>query len=761
MRNYYMSGVASLFVAFNLMSGCSSDTAPTAADRSVPDPVVAPDPVPPASGTAAESGPWSAVFGETSADDDLTIPAGISVSLDDCDVEFASLTVQGSFTVDNAATTNNCSLAEIRAQTIMAMGPEARITFGSQTSPFEGKLEVTLTGSVNGRKVGMAEQRSFMVMMGAEFEAFGASALKDTWTSLEGTVLAGARRISVAEDTGWEVGDHIVIASSNIDPREAEDRIITEISDDGRTLTLDRVLQYDHFGKMQSFGGRTIDTRAEIGLLSHNIVIQGDEGSEIDEIGGHIMIMNRDAERPESPVNDLYRPDYDGKISQARIEGVELRRMGQKGRPGRYSFHWHLISDGSGQYVRNSSMHHGFQRAVNVHGTDDTLVENNVAYDIFNHMFIPSEEGDEVRNVFRGNLGILSRAVLDPEDFAFPDEDRVSPVSAQSEHRASVFWARNVFNKIENNRAAGAWNGHGYFLDPDGANRFHQRLAYEAANDTELCDFTGNMSHSNFRGLVAPAHYGPAARGFGVFMRRDGYRYERGARNDDGTRQPDSFTNCTFTDTAVYKSQLGGIWVENHTTIDGAIVTDSHTGIFSGQIVRDVVVVGQTENNLPTVNKFEIGGPYLGFTASPSYTLGGFFQGTNGGQDVRDRDFSNITCINLPACFNNATQFSRNAHNYDLVNAFNGGAKIDNVTLIDTPRGFVVGYSRTGEYQTPRLDPDADLTLGEYTDLDGSLTGVPNSNGDMNSDVFQRAGAFHDHNIWGWEWDIFDEASSD
>jgi hypothetical protein len=48
------------------------------------------------------------------------------------------------------------------------------------------------------------------------------------------------------------------------------------MSSDGLTVTLDEPVKYKHFGLIQQLNTTTsIEIRAEVGLLSHNIIIQG------------------------------------------------------------------------------------------------------------------------------------------------------------------------------------------------------------------------------------------------------------------------------------------------------------------------------------------------------------------------------------------------------------------------------------------------------------------------------------------------------
>ena len=129
-----------------------------------------------------------------------------------------------------------------------------------------------------------------------------------------------------------------------------------------------------------------MDERAEVGLLTRNITIQGDTGST-PGYGGHIIVL---AGR------------------HRRVEGVELFQMGQRGHLARYPMHWHMAGDVSGQYFRNSSVWRTFNRCVTVHGTDNALVQNNVCYDHTGHGYF-LEDGAETGNTIEGNLGLVSR----------------------------------------------------------------------------------------------------------------------------------------------------------------------------------------------------------------------------------------------------------------------------------------------------------------------------------------------------------------
>src|SRR3569832_1501517 len=204
----------------------------------------------------------------------------------------------------------------------------------------------------------------------------------NTWTQLSSTANAGATSIQVLNAAGWRAGDEIVLASTDFDPRQAERRNIAAIR--GNTITLDKKLDYMHFGKITF----DVDERGEVGLLTRNIRLQGSaDAGEAPFFGGHVMAMG---------------------ASKMSVEGVEFQRMGQNLTLGRYPIHWHLVGDAKGQYIRNAAIHDTYNRCVTVHGTNFLRVENNVTYNTVGRCFF-MEDGIEHGNEFVHNLGIQTK----------------------------------------------------------------------------------------------------------------------------------------------------------------------------------------------------------------------------------------------------------------------------------------------------------------------------------------------------------------
>ncbi|MEM6783260.1 MAG: G8 domain-containing protein [Bacteroidota bacterium] len=500
--------------------------------------------------------------------DKVVIESNQVVLLDQSTASLENLTVKGILRFEDRP-------LSLTSGWILIEGNGALLEVGTEAVPFVSNATITLTATNRNRNVAgsgafKTGNKFIITRDGGSLAMHGASRVKTSWTVLDQHADPGTRSIQVADAVNWDAGDIIVIAPSGYSAFEAETRTIERV--DGRTVRLTEPLNYRHFGEIQTIEGRRIDMRAEVGLLSRNILIQGDAASE-DGVssygyrygfGGHMMFM------------------AGGVVT---IEGVEVTNMGQTGLTGRYALHWHYADYRPSDYVRNSSFHNNFQRAVNIHKSHQVTVENNVAYATTNHAFVFSEDGDEVDNRFVSNLSILNWAVLQ-EHFAF-GRRQTPRLSNQSEERAAHFWGRNPHNQLIDNRAAGSYLGHGFFFDQQFMSSF-TTLTRWLHRDQPIV-FQGNVAHSIYiqPGTGSFASYGPETRGSGLMigLREGPYPLEFGP------------------DFLAYKVGHSGVWIEEENeTIVGAVVTDSGIGVspMLGSI-RDLFVVGNTDN--------DIGGP--------------------------------------------------------------------------------------------------------------------------------------------------------
>jgi len=146
---------------------------------------------------------------------------------------------------------------------------------GSPEAPFEHSARITLHGHVRSKELPVYGAKSLSLREG-HLGLYGKH-IKHTWVHLAATAVAGATTITVTLDVSdWKVGSEIVLASTSKSQRENEVNFVSSVSNDGKTVTLQNPLQFKHISFAQTIGGRTIETRGEVGILSRNIVIDGE-----------------------------------------------------------------------------------------------------------------------------------------------------------------------------------------------------------------------------------------------------------------------------------------------------------------------------------------------------------------------------------------------------------------------------------------------------------------------------------------------------
>jgi len=257
-----------------------------------------------------------------------------------------------------------------------------------------------------------------------------------TWTYLGATSLPGSNQITLIEPVVWPVGSKIVIATTGdkFSPGESEVKTVVSKSSNNRTLTLDTSLKFKHLSEKRTVGTQKpydIYLRAEVGLLSRNVVIQGhnDEswapllsapacpagfdpsefavqtcflgryGPELgtDQFGAILLISGPMKSNPSGPEAVI-----------ARLSNVEFFHVGQAFRLGRYPIHFHMNGDMPSSYVSECSIHQSFNRATNIHASNYITIEKNVIYNIMGGAYF-LEDGIEIGNIFQYNLAVFVR----------------------------------------------------------------------------------------------------------------------------------------------------------------------------------------------------------------------------------------------------------------------------------------------------------------------------------------------------------------
>jgi hypothetical protein len=527
----------------------------------------------------------------------------------------------GGLSIDGKLTFSDATDLELTTEWIMVHG---ELAIGTEARPYARKATITLTDNVKGEDLmaGMGDRG--IMLSGGTLNLHGNTT--NTWTKLSATANAGATSIQVLDAKGWKAGDEIVLASTDFNPRQAERRTIAAIS--GNTLTLDRKLDYMHFGKI-SFG---VDERGEVGLLTRNIKVQASADAEQTFFGGHIMAM------PSSTMH---------------VSSVELARMGQNLTLARYPIHWHLVGDAQGQYIRNAAIHDTYNRCVTVHGTNYLQVENNVTYNTVGHCFF-MEDGIEHGNQFVRNLAIQTKChtgkpcvptnLAASGETAYAYENRAAgrqngqlskDVLLPSDNTVASYWITNPDNVYRDNVAAGS-DENGFWMSlpehPNGQFDGTEISKNTWPRNTRIREFKGNVAHSNFDGFMMDRNIA-ANNTFGV---TGNMHIAREVPSDGRSR----IVETVFEDLTAYKNRNGGFWgrgemrtIRNYKSADNAIGYTQASGLGGGASledpytsrVLDSLFVGDTENiGNPTTDAEKAYGRSLPKPVMPDFPMRGY-----------------------------------------------------------------------------------------------------------------------------------------
>ena len=618
----------------------------------------------------------------------VTIGAGIDVVLDVSPPALNGINLNGTLTfADNKE-------LELTTEWILNRG---KLEIGTESDPYTGNATITLTDNNPGENINGMGDRGILMAPGV-LSLYGDR--ENAWTKLAETAEAGSTRINVLDASGWKVGDEIVLASTDFNPRQAERRHITRIR--RNRITLDEPLEYMHFGEI-TYG---VDERGEVGMLTRNIKVQASADADENYFGGHMMAMAG---------------------SSMKVSGIELTRMGQHMQLARYPIHWHINGDVTGQYIQNSAIHDTYSRCLTIHGTDNLRVENNVTYNTVGHCFF-MEDGVETGNQIIKNLGIQTKChptlPCQPTGLFLPiqntDGQSADHILLPSDNTAATFWITNPDNIYRDNVAAGSdstgyWmafptNGIGAFLGTErGENTWPGR--------SRLREFSGNTAHSNFDGLMLDRGPRPDNT-FGIAGPNLISRADPADENSEiVVAQFDNFT--------AYKNSNNAIWgrgemhlYTNLKLADNAIGFTHASGSpgaapYTSRVV-DSLFVGESDNIGNPTRPEEIAYGRSLPAAAPDFPIRGY--------EYYDfhHEVENVTFVNYEA--NDLRDAG--ALSYLLFTSF-GMSTSNWVKGIELVNAKAVSFPPIQSRWAADLGRSSAYKSAAFQDLDGSVSGIP------------------------------------
>ncbi|KAM9637933.1 cell surface hyaluronidase CEMIP2-like isoform 2-T2 [Morphnus guianensis] len=497
----------------------------------------------------------------------------------------------------------------------------------------------------------------------------------------------------VDEVTSWLPGDRIVVASTDYSMHQAEEFNLLPCPEcKSNQVKIDGSPLYLHIGEVID----GIDMRAEVGLLTRNILIQGEmEDScygqnqcqffSFDTFGGHIKILRN--------------------FSSVHMSGVELKNMGQQ-ILGSYPVHFHLAEDVDERggyerpaYLDNLAIHHCFSRCVAIHGTHGLLVKDTIGYDTLGHCFF-LEDGTEQRNTFYHNLGLLTRSgTILPSDrneaMCLAIRSHVYgnyvPVPSTDCMAVSTFWIANPNNNLIENAAAGAQDvGIWYLFHRVPTGQSEGQYPEGQAEHTPLGVFYNNRVHSNFKA--------------GLFIGK-GVKTTRASAEDP--REYLTVDNARFSDNGI------GLTLAS----DGTFPTDEGSSLE----VTCSIFVGESSNfgSQGGQNSYwgkGANGEYRTLPRNKTFPIRGF-QIYDGPVRMAKCTFKKFT----PTVDRYSSAIGFFMKNSWQISPQNNVSQI----LMEKSVGLKVFFGRSGQW-FGNNDNDGDK-MSVFHDLDGSVTGYPDT----------------------------------
>nr|XP_061819850.1 cell migration-inducing and hyaluronan-binding protein-like isoform X1 [Nerophis lumbriciformis] len=424
---------------------------------------------------------------------------------------------------------------------------------------------------------------------------------------------------------GWLPGDQVVVASTDYTMHQTEEfHLLSCPACTPNQVKVQGKAAFIHMG--EDVDG--VDMRAEVGLLSRNILLRGEMepscyGNEackffdFDTFGGHIKVERG--------------------FKATHISGLEMQHMGQQ-TMGHYPVHFHMDGDVDQKggydpptYVSDLSIHHSFSRCVTIHASNGLMVKDVVGYDALGHCFF-TEDGPEERNTFYHCLGLMVRAgTLLPSDrdskMCRGITDGAYPGYVANPRQdcsaTSTFWIANPNNNLINCAAAGSEETGFWFIFHHVPTGPSEGLYSPGKTEhTPMGQFTNNRAHSNYRagfildnGVKTTQANDKDKR---PFLSLIGSRY--GPHQDADPFKPR--VPALINHFVAYKNQDhgawlrgGDVWLDDCQFADNGIgLTLASGGTFpdddgSRQQVRNSVFVGESDNHGMQLSDNSVWGP--------------------------------------------------------------------------------------------------------------------------------------------------------
>ncbi|KAM3136087.1 hypothetical protein pb186bvf_011892 [Paramecium bursaria] len=340
------------------------------------------------------------------------------------------------------------------------------LIIGSSDQPYQSRAETTLRGEYNDTQL-IGFGNKVLGCYQCNLQIFG-KPKTPVWTLLNKTIEIGDNQVLLDERVNWNIGDQIVVTSSDFDQKQSETKRIIDIQQDNHLIIVDSPFQYQHYSKIEQYDDQYFHNKVEVGVLRRNIRILGDQSKYQNNYGYNLKIYGDISQN-----------------TQIQIQYTEFINGGQTYYQGRHPIYFKQNNDLTGSFLVGNSIYNNNARCIVLNQVQNIIIQNNICFNTQGHS-IYFLSGLETNNKLYNNLIINTKT---------------SNQLSQSDVSPSGMLITNPQNVIKGNRVAGS-DYNGFLLD------FTQNPDYVGNQDCRaglnLTEFSDNSAHSNFYGLNIP-----------------------------------------------------------------------------------------------------------------------------------------------------------------------------------------------------------------------------------------------------------------
>lgn len=362
------------------------------------------------------------------AGDPFTVAPGATVTMDISTPSLGYTDISGTVVFQDATLTLTTTGINVANGGVLQLGTESVPLTTVTTISLTGVYDPAVVTGVNTNITNDGVSRGIMVQPGGTLDMHGTPP-STLWTTLNDHAAISATSLTLATSPGWASGTELAIAHTDFVDEYHGDTYTEQINlsapTSGTSATISSGLARARWGKLQypldtAVSGSAmsltpgtftqahadvptvLDERARVFNLTRNIVVScpSDTSWLTQGHGVHIMWMAATSGATVLPL--------------VRIEGVQIRRGGQRGMLGRYPFHAHMNSyrqstgaftaDTPLNYVKKCVVWESENRAYTIHGTCGMTVNDNIGYGSKGHAFFLEDGSERRNNMYRNSM---------------------------------------------------------------------------------------------------------------------------------------------------------------------------------------------------------------------------------------------------------------------------------------------------------------------------------------------------------------------